>query len=155
MIEQDENKLGFREWTAHYEKEQEADRDKINALADGLAAVNANLGRLTANVETLLENQKGMFTKINRPTEWGTLIAAGALVAITLGLVTGPMKEDIAEVAGKLALETERDIELHIMFNNRLAEQIQLATENHTNIEWVMKLEDRLNDRLHSGLDRP
>ena len=146
---EEQEKLGFREWTSHYEKEQEADRDKINTLADGLSKVNQSVGRLTANVETLIENQKGMFNRINRPTQWGTLVAAAALVAIILGLVTGPMKEEIDNLETKVILETERNIELHIMFNNRLGEQIKTSTANETNIQWIMKMEDRLNRRLH------
>ena len=118
MTEEQQERLGFREWTTHYEKEQEADREKINALADGLSTVNSNLGRLTANVETLLSNQKGMFDRINRPTQWGVLVSAALLVAVILGLVTGPMKEEISDLEEKVTLETNRNVELHIMFND-------------------------------------
>ena len=151
MTEEQAERLGFREWTTHYEKEQEADREKINTLADGLSQVNQSVGRLTANVETLIDNQKGMFNKINRPTQWGVLVAAAALVAIILGLVTGPMKEEIRDIEASSRLETNRNIELHIMFNRRLGEQIKLSTANETNIQWLAKIEDRTNRRLHRG----
>ena len=149
MTEEQQERLGFREWTSHYEKEQEADREKINALADGLSTVNTNLGRLTANVETLLSNQKGMFDRINRPTQWGVLVSAALLVAVILGLVTGPMKEEISDLEEKVILETNRNVELHIMFNQRLGEQIKLSTANEINVEWIKRMEDRMNRRMH------
>jgi X-X-X-Leu-X-X-Gly heptad repeat protein len=149
MGNEQQEKLGFREWTIHYEKEQEADREKINTLADGLAQVNQSVGRLTANVETLIDNQKGMFNRINRPTQWGVLVSAALLVAVILGLVTGPMKEEISDLEAKVAMETNRNIELHIMFNNRLGEQIKLSTANETNIQWIIRMEERTNNRLH------
>ena len=149
MTSEEMDRMGFREWTSHYEKEQEADRDKINTLADGLSQVNTNVGTLTANVEQLIDNQKGMFSRINRPTQWGVLVSAALLVAVILGLVTGPMKEEISDLENQVRQETERNIELHIMFNQRLGEQIKLSTANATNMEWVKKMEDRYNSRLH------
>jgi len=149
------NALGFREWTSHYEKEQEQDREKINDLAASVATINQSVGALTADVRTLIENQKGMFNRINRPTQWGVLVAAAALVAVVLGLVTGPMKEEIGDLEDKLILETNRNIELHIMFNQRLGEQIKLSTENHTNIEWIKRMEERVNRRMHRELQIP
>lgn len=145
MTEQESEKLGFREWTAHYEKEQELQRDQLGELT-------SNVSTLTADVRTLMDNQKGMFNRINRPTQWGTLVASAALLAVVLGLVTGPMKEEIGDLEDKVAMETNRNIELHIMFNNRQSEQIKTSTANQTNIQWLMLMEQRLNDRIHAGL---
>ena len=91
-----------------------------------------------------------MFDRFNQPTEWGVLVAAAALVAVIRGLVTGPMKVDINVLEARVTLETNRNVELHIMFNQRLGEQIKLSTANKTNTEWLMKLEDRYNRRTHS-----
>ena len=148
MSEQEQGKMGFREWTSHYEHEQEADRDKINALADGLATLSSNMGALTANVNTLMKNQEGMYNRINRPPQWGVLVSALALVALALGLVITPIKEELTQVKAEQRMEAERNVELHIMFNQRLGEQIKISTANETNVKWIEKMESRMNIRM-------
>jgi len=144
-------KLGFREWTSHYEKEQEADRDKINALADGLSQVNQSVGRLTANVETLIENQRGMFSRINKPPQWGIMISGLMLMALVLGLVTAPMKDDIRHIEDTQLMEIEKQLDVHIFMGGRINELTEQTTENKVNMEWVKMLEGRLDGRLHDA----
>jgi len=147
-----EERLGFREWTTHYEKEQESDRKKIGTLVEGFTEMSRSIGALSADVRTLMENQRGMFDKINRPTQWGVLVSAALLVAVILGLVTGPMKGELENVKEELTLETRRNLEVDLMFNQRLGEQIRVTTANEVNLQWMMKVEERMNQRLHKAL---
>ena len=129
---------------SRYVKEQELHSKQLSELT-------ADVSSLSADVRTLMEGQKVVSSRLNRPTQWGVLVSAVALVAVILGLVTGPMKEDHRSLEAKVAMETERDIDLHIMFNNRLGDQIKVSTANETNIAWLMHLESRTNARLHGA----
>jgi len=151
--EQRKASMGFREWTAHYEKEQIADREKINGIADIVGQMAGQVSKLTAHVESLIDNQKGVFQRINRPVQWGGLVSAASFVAILLGLVVLPMKEQIFELKESVQEEVQRNLKLHMMF---VEQQQELAvktavdtTRNQTDIKWLMNMEVRLNDRLH------
>ena len=50
MTEEQQERLGFREWTSHYEKEQEADRIKANKLQEVVSNLSTNVGALTADL---------------------------------------------------------------------------------------------------------
>ena len=152
----DQEKMGFREWTSHYEREQEADREKINALAEGLAVVNQNVGKLTANVEILIDNQKGMFSRMNRPWQWGVVVAAFAAMftvsgvfATVLTLSLDPVKKQVDRMYDVGNREVERNLDLHMWFRESIEEIREQDANMQARIEWLEKLEQRQNDRLH------
>ena len=149
--------MSFREWQTHYEKQQEADRDKINTLAEGLTLVNQNVGKLTAHVETLIENQKGMFSRMNRPWQWGVVIAAfvamftvSGVFATILTLSLDPVKSNIQVLDLAHARDVERNLELHMWFRESIEEMREGDANMEARIQWLEKLEERINERLHA-----
>ena len=136
----------FREWLGHYEKERESDRKRINQLTDNIATINQSVGALTADVQTLINNQKGMFDRINRPTQWGVLVSAAAFVAIVLGLVIAPLKQDLELIRQYDRAETEHNLSQHIAFEVKTDDTNVLVTRNQVDLEWMAKMEERLYD---------
>ena len=139
-------RMGFREWTDHYEKEQETQRDQIAELTKAVSA-------LTADVRTLVDNQRGLFSRINRPQPVAAYVSALlASIAVMISfstLLVSPIKESVAHMAETHLLDTERNLQLHVMMKEDI-EQNQIT--NATNAEalrWIEKLEDRYNTRLH------
>lgn len=152
----DKEQMGFREWTTHYEKEQEADRAKINALAEGLSVVSQSVSKLSANVEVLLENQKGLFNRMNRPWQWGVVIAAfvamftvSGVFATVLSLSLDPIKANMHTMTETHSRDVERNLELHMWFRNSIEEIREHDAEMDARIDWLEKLEKRQNERLH------
>lgn len=151
--------MSFREWQSHYEKQQEADREKINTLAEGLTLVNQNVGKLTAHVETLIENQKGMFSRMNRPWQWSVVVAAfvgmftvSGVFATVLTLSLDPVKANLEAVQQTHARDVERNLDLHMWFRESIEEMREGDADMEARIQWLEKLEERLNNRMHSGV---
>ena len=156
MTGDEADKLGFREWTAHYEKEQEADRDKINTVVDGLGNLSGEVRALTANMNTLMDNQKGMFNRMNRPWQWGVVVAAfiamfsmAAMFGTMASLIVGPIHDNLVHLESVHARDVERNLALHMWFRDSLNVLEQDAAESKKDREWLSKMEERMNLRLH------
>jgi hypothetical protein len=156
VTEEQLDKMGFREWTSHYEKEQEADRDELKTVVQGLGTLTGTVGRLSANMETMMDNQKGMFNRMNRPWQWGVVVsifmgmfAMSAMFATMATLIVGPMQKNQQHLEAAHARDVERNLTLHMWFRETLSEMQVGDAQNETDIEWMMKMEDRLNDRIH------
>ena len=155
----DEDKLGFREWTSHYEKEQEADRDKINSIVETVSTLSGVVNRMSASVEALTENQRGMFSRMNRPWQWGVVIAGftamlsmSAIMSIMLNLTIDPIKDSMRHVETQYQLDVARNLELHIWFKETQEEVQKDIARVRTHVEWLSKMEERMNNRLHLGV---
>ena len=157
MTEEQQERLGFREWTTHYEKEQEADRDKINSVVESVGSLSNVVHRMSANMETMLDNQKGMFNRINRPWQWGVVVAIfmaifsmSAMFGTMATLIVGPLKESISHTDNVHALDVERDLALHIWMRTSIDTNNEALAANQVDIDWLKKMESRANRRIHS-----
>ena len=167
MNEEQLDHLGFREWTSHYEKEQEADRIKANKLQEVVSNLSTNVGALTADVRTLVENQKSLFNRQNRPWQWGVVVAGfmamfsmSGMFGVMASLIVTPIQDsiehqsavhakDLLALSDVHARDVERNLELHMWMKTTLTE-VQIAdAKADTDIKWLMKLEDRYNSRIH------
>ena len=137
-----EEQLNFREWTGHYEKEQETQRDQIGDLTKIVSS-------LTADVRTLIDNQRGMFGRINKPPQWGAMISLGALIVVGAGLLTAPIKDDIVHIEAQMLRNDERNLELHMWMKDQLDDLEVQSAKAETNVEWLSRLEERADIRLH------
>lgn len=147
---EEQEKMGFREWTTHYEREQEADRNKISDLTEAVSNINSNVGALTANVRTLMDNQKSMHNRMNRPTNWGVFATFAGVIFMMVGLVVSSIKDDINHIERQTSIETERNLELHMWFRDAIAKNGEEIAAHHIEVEWVKKMEDRMNRRIHN-----
>ena len=153
-----EEKLGFREWTAHYEKEQEADRDKINHIADIVGTLGGQVSKLSANMDTLIDNQKGMFNRLNRPWQWGVVVAGfmmmfsmAAMFGTMATLIITPIEKNLTHLQEMQASEEAKYLELHMWFRDKLEDGAVADAKQDTNIAWMMKMEERVNGRIHAS----
>jgi len=155
----DEERLGFREWTTHYEKEQEADRDKINSVVESVGQLSGVVHRMSAVVESVAENQKATFSRLNRPWQWGVVISVfmalfsmAAMFSVVASLIVGPINAGQARAERTHARDVERNLELHMWFRETIAGMQVGDAEAKANIAWLLKMEERLNNRLHAGM---
>jgi hypothetical protein len=143
------NRMGFREWTQHYEKEQELQRDQIGELTKATSS-------LTADVRTLVENQRTLHGRINRPQPVAAYVSALlASIAVMISfstLLVNPIKEQIAHLETVQAKEEERNLNLHIMLKEDIERTIADTATLQENARWMNKMEERLNIRIHKGL---
>ena len=156
----DHERMSFREWTDHYEKEQEAQRAQIGDLTKAVSS-------LTADVRTLVDNQKGMFTRLNRPQ--GPVMVAGLAIAIsTIGVLAtfitlsiSPIKEELTRMNGADLRYRESTDEILGMIVEQHQEHLEDAANEHgllmaeqarqgEALKWMEILEERYNDRIHS-----
>lgn len=142
MTEQQMEKMGFREWTDHYEKEQEQQREQIGELTK-------NVSSLSADVRTLVENQRGMFSRLNRPqaplmvASFAVLISLAGLFATFITLTVNPIKDSVTHIEDTLLLDDSRDLQLHIMLKEDIeAGQEELARQSEA-LRWLEKMEER------------
>jgi hypothetical protein len=159
VTEEQLDKMGFREWTSHYEKEQEADRDKINEIVHSVGTLSGSVNRLTANMETMMDNQKGMFNRMNRPWQWGVVVAGfmmmlsmAAMFGTMATLIITPIERSITHAEVLHAEDVERNLRLHMWFRETIAEMQVGDAQNETDIEWLMLMEERVNSRTHKDL---
>lgn len=158
MTEKDN--LGFREWTAHYEKEQEADREKLNSIVDTVGTLSVVVHRMSASVEALTENQKGMFSRMNRPWQWGVVMAVfmalfsmAGMFGIMANLIVSPITDVIAAIQTDHDRDVSRDLTLHMWFRETIANMQVSDAKADAEIEWLGKMEERLNSRIHRAVE--
>jgi hypothetical protein len=156
--------MSFREWLPVYEREQETHSTQIGQLTQNVGMLQSEIATVSANVSSLLENQRGLFTRINRPWQWGlvgTLFVAmlsifGAFATI-LNLTVGPMKETLAEISHtskerhemqEAEIHGERDRQLAInMWMREFMEENRVAVgRNEEKMRWLEKIEERYNE---------
>lgn len=150
MAEDQFEKMGFREWTNHYEKEQESDRAKLNDLTNAVGTINSIVGALSADVRTLLENQKGMHSRINRPWQWGVVVAVfvalfsmSGLFATILTLSINPIKASLVHIEEGMLGDESRQREIHLMLTGEMISgKVQNAVSQES-LRWIEKLESR------------
>lgn len=140
--------MGFREWTEHYEKEQEEQRSQIGELTKSVSS-------LSADVRTLVENQRGMFSRMNRPVApliiaaFAVLISLSGMFFTLLTLTINPVKENIVHIEATQLRMEEKELALHIMLKEDIEQALIQAAVNEETLRWVEKMEDRYNARLH------
>ena len=147
--EEHQDRMGFREWTTHYEKEQETDRNKINDLTTAVSTINQSVGALTADVRTLIENQRITASRLNKPANWGIFGTFAAVIFMVVGLVVTDIKDNITKIENHQALDITRDLELHMWFRNSIDNNNEALASNQTDLNWLKKMESRINRRFH------
>ena len=135
----------FESWADRYEKHLTRQSSQIDALTKDVSA-------LTADVRSLMRNQEALFNKTSRPFQWGAFVSAMGLVAVGAGLLITPIHRDIDGL-----IDTVHDFrgETHAFIGDTMEHRIEDAKEMgavQTDIEWLKKLEERQNNRLHAGL---
>jgi hypothetical protein len=144
-----EERMSFREWTEHYEKEQENQRAQISDLMTAVSS-------LSADVKTLTESHRGILSRLNRPQPVAAyvsaLLASMAVMISFSTLLVQPIKDNVQEIRTSAALEEANNLQLHIMLKEDIERNTAgLARETEAQ-RWLEKLEERYNARIHGDL---
>jgi hypothetical protein len=119
-------------WAERYEKHITRQSEQIDALTKDVSA-------LSADVRSLMRNQEALFNKTSRPFQWGAFVSALGLVAVGAGLLIAPIKDNQnrAEIFDRYVM-------------THLEKDAYDMGQQDADLEWLKKLEERQNDRLHS-----
>jgi hypothetical protein len=123
----------FSEWIERYERQQTEQSQQISSLTKDVSS-------LSADVRSLIKNQEALFNKTSRPFQWSAFIAAIALVATSAALLITPMKD-----------EDSRHREFDQVVMRSMLDDAREMGEMERDIEWLKKLEQRSNERLHQA----
>jgi hypothetical protein len=118
-------------WLERFEHDQEIQNKEIGELTKNVSA-------LTSTVQAMLDAQKAIFGRQNRPLPWGAVIGGITLLGICTGLIIAPIKENI---------EDQRHFDLRLMEITLQDARSMGKLEERTH--WIEKLEERSNERIH------
>lgn len=116
-----------------YQRDQEVQNHNINQLTRDVAS-------LTSTVQSLVDNQKGLFTRANRPLQWGAIGTAFGLLIMMAGLLIAPMKGEDAQ---------QQEFDKYVM--QHLVEDAENMGQMHERTHWLMKLEERTWEKKHAN----
>ena len=148
-----EERMSFREWTEHYEKEQETQRAQIGDLTKIVHS-------LSADVRTLVDNQRGMFSRMNRPQ--GPLLAAGLAIAVSvigvlatfIQLTVTPIKEELVRIhEADLRYRQSTDDVLTMLADNQSHNQADVAVSREAQ-RWIEKMTEANQNKFEWLHDR-
>lgn len=115
----------FRQWLDQYQRDQEIQNHNINQLTRDVAA-------LTSTVQSLIDNQKGLFSKANRPLQWGAIGTAFGLLIMMVGLVIAPMQTE-----DQRQRNFDKDVMVHLIEDGHNMGALEERTR------WLMRQEER------------
>lgn len=136
------NKMGFREWTEHYEKEQESQRAQISELTK-------NVSSLSADVRTLVDNQRGLFSRMNRPQ--GPIIAAGLAIAVS---AIGVLATFITLTVSPIKDEINRIHEADLRYRQSTDQVMTMIADNQTDIHSDVEVSREAQRWMEKFMDR-
>ena len=144
-----EGRHSLKEWTELYQREQESQNEQISELTKIVHS-------LSADVRSLIDNQKGLFSRVNRPPPVGayiTAVVASLAVMISFAtLVVRPLVDEVDDVRANHFLDVERNLSLHMMMKEDIEENREAAAVNKETLRWLEKLEERYNQRIHGTM---
>lgn len=128
-----------RDWRERIEQDIRSNRASIQALTEQVT-------RAVTSVETLSSQVSALFGRVNRPIDWGSIIAAVTLLALAVGLVIAPMKSEDHQLREDLQVLQE------IVRAHQLVD-LQEMGKFGSDIEWLKRMEARIDDRIHQSID--
>jgi hypothetical protein len=161
-----QGEMSFREWLPTYEREQEHHSNQIAGLITANGQLSSEVATISANVQTLLNNQNIFTERLNRPWQWGVVVAAllglvsvfGAFATL-LNLTVQPMKANLAEVSMtskerhqvqemKLHEQRENQLQINMWMREYMEASKEIMIRNDERLKWLEMLEDRYNNRI-------
>lgn len=139
---------------------------RVNRLEEGQTELLSAVARIESMVESLASTQQGVSTRINRPWQWGVVVAAFvAVVAVyemtlrhtdmalaPLNLNIATLQDGLNHVENLRIGDEERQRDIHVMLNRQLIDQQIMVAKQEEAMEWMKLLENRYNNRLHGGI---
>lgn len=124
----------FTEWLDRFERDQEIQNEQIGELTKNVSA-------LAATVGTVVEQQRNLFGRANRPFQWGAFVSALVGVGVFAGLLIAPLQKE---------MEGQHRFDIQVM--QHLEEDAYKMGKLETEVKWLKTMEDRLNQRIHGSI---
>ena len=124
-----------KDWVEHVDRQLDTQGGQISELTKMVAGI-------ASSVDILTKNQTGLFTRQNRPFQWGWFLSAIGLLFIGGGLVVTPIHRQ---------LDTQHQFNVQVM--KHLETDAYQAGAVTKELEWLNKMEDRLNERIHKRVN--
>jgi 3-phenylpropionate/cinnamic acid dioxygenase small subunit len=143
---------------------QEQLERRVTRLEEGQAELLSTTSRIESIVENLASGQQGVFKRINRPWQWGIVVAAFvALVSVyemnnrhtdmslrPLDLHITTLQNGINHLEEQLVADEERQREIHTMLNRQMVDLTTRLGRQEEAMANMKMLEDRYNRRIHA-----
>lgn len=124
-------------WLAHDRQRQEAIDRRFSQQNDQINLLSRDVATLTADVRTLLENQKGLFTRTQpRPTNWIGVITSFVGAVTLWGTATWLLLIPINATL-------ERYHELHVKDQAKMVDDAYRHGRDDEAVEWLKRMEER------------
>ena len=151
--------MSFREWLTTYEREQEHHSNQIAGLISAHSQLSSEVATISANVQTLLNNQSSLSERMNRPWQWGVVVAvflalfsiSGAFATV-LTLTVNPIKDSVTHAANEHKAERENQLKINMWMREYMENNRNDITSNKETLRLLEKLEARYNEAY--GLQR-
>ena len=138
---------------------------RVTRLEETQASLLRSVSRIESMVENLSVGQRGVWDRMNRPWQWGVVVAAvlGLLGLYQAGvqhttLALEPVRLSVSTVQAQVSdLVTARyDDEqqrkaAHADIHEHLATIREHDAQRDRDIQWLKMLEQRYDNRLHAG----
>lgn len=124
--------------------------NRVTKLEEGQQTLIAGMSRIETIASQLIDNQKGVFNRINRPWQWGVIVAVFAvLVSLAsvggtiITLIVTPIKETIADIQEEDTTMDNRNRNYHDAMTNEIHKNAIDAAVNREALRWLEKVEER------------
>jgi len=115
--------------------------DELSTLVAVTSKQGEQLASVVTSLNTIGKQVGSLFNRSDRPTQWGAIVAAISLTIMVMTLALAPIISNIMELKSfdKIVMRhLERDA-------------YEMGVHD-TEIAWLKKMEDRLNERIHKTL---
>ena len=128
----------FGDWPDQYSRDQEITIHAQEIQNQHISQLTKDVADLAATVRAVVENQKGIFGRQNRPIQWGALIGGFTMLGVMAGLLITPIQRDTDALRAYDINDMKHRIED--------AREVGILQEK---TRWLERMEDRTNRRIH------
>ena len=137
-----QGEMSFREWLPTYEREQEHHSNQIAGLIANHGQLAAEVATISANVQTLLNNQTTISERMNRPWQWGVVVAVFLGIFSMAGAFATVLNLSRTPIKSQLSQQHEHTERINSYFEERMNNVEALAAVSSNDREWLEKVSD-------------
>jgi hypothetical protein len=123
---------------------------RVTRLEEGQTQLLSTTARIESLVENLSNGQKGVYNRMNRPWQWGVVIAAfAAMITLatlfnqTLTLTVEPITESVARLEEVMLKQQETVAESLLLHEEEITRNSMTSAVNAESMRWLETLEAR------------
>lgn len=128
---------------------------RVSRLEEGQHQLIGTLSRVESIVETLASNQKAVTGRINRPWQWGAVVAGfvaimsmAGVFATVLSLSITPIQAGLTHIEETALVDQASNKQQHHLYESRLNSVEAAAATYAEALRWNEKMGDRNNNQI-------